>query len=90
MRGVLPEAVRQRPKSPLAGDQVTEHLRNNQAQGLDNFTPAPELGRYVDKAAIPQLAGERNTNRLWLNLRPLSLNYWLRQLSPGQLDESLP
>jgi hypothetical protein len=35
----------------------------------------------VDGAAIPPVTEERDIMKLWMNLRPHSLNYWLANRS---------
>ncbi len=49
MRGILPESILRRPKSPLAGEPLIEILRGRDAQWLTRFDPSPELARYVDR-----------------------------------------
>lgn len=79
MRDRLPDAVRQRPKTPLAGDPVFELLQRPDARWVDDFKPTPELGRYVDRGAIPPLAGANDVDESWINLRPLCLSLWLQR-----------
>lgn len=76
VRGRLPEAIRRRPKTPLAGDPLVAHLDAGAA--LDQFHEVPELARFVDRSAIPPLAG-LDQDDAWLHVRPLCLNYWLKQ-----------
>jgi asparagine synthase (glutamine-hydrolysing) len=78
MRGRLPETVRRRPKARLGGSPDLEHCRAGWGQRLDQFDPDPELTRFVARDAIPSVAGDDDTLRQWVNLRPLSLNYWFR------------
>jgi asparagine synthase (glutamine-hydrolysing) len=77
-RGVLPDAVRIRRKTPMAGEPLWEHLRGVApdwwAKHLD---PVPELARYVNLDALPRAPAD-NPYALWVNLRPVSLNYWLQ------------
>jgi asparagine synthase (glutamine-hydrolysing) len=82
MRGKLPEAVRLRPKTVLAGDPIWE-LRGSNSAGLRPMSPAPELDQYVDRETVRPDLG-RNRLELLVNLRPLSLNLWLRQLDAFQ------
>ena len=82
MRGVLPEPVRLRRKAPLAGDPVSELLRNRHAHWLHDFASAPQLTHYVDRTAVRPVSSEDDSNRLWLNLRPFSLNSWLQRVRP--------
>ena len=82
MRGVLPEAVRLRPKSPLGGWPEMEQLRQPDARWVDEFVPVPQLGRYVDRSRIPPVRAAVDPEDAWNNLRPLSLNLWLDALQP--------
>ena len=77
-RGLLPEVIRCRPKAPLAANPESVLVRQPGAEWLDTLEPASELAaHFVDFAAIPPVAGEHDVLRLWMNLRPRSLNYWL-------------
>jgi asparagine synthase (glutamine-hydrolysing) len=79
-RGTLPEPVRLRPKAPLAGDPLFEYLRFSPPQWwAEHFDPVPDLGEYVNISAVPRVAGNE-PNRLWVDLRPLSLNHWLKHV----------
>jgi asparagine synthase (glutamine-hydrolysing) len=78
-RGLLPEAVRLRPKSPLSSDPLIALLQQPEAAWVDRFDPVPELERYVVWKRIPAVFREKQSNTVWVNLRPLSLNYWLGQ-----------
>ncbi|HEY2645898.1 MAG TPA: asparagine synthase-related protein, partial [Candidatus Acidoferrales bacterium] len=81
-RGVLPDAVRLRRKSPLRADPLVAALGREEASWVDHFEPIPELERYVVRDRIPKSGGEIRSWDAWLNLRPLSLNFWLR----GRID----
>jgi asparagine synthase (glutamine-hydrolysing) len=86
MRGVLPEVTRTRPKAPLAGDPLLEYFRKLQAHWVDTFDAEPELHRFVDRQRIPQNAGGTDAGQLWTNLRPISLNFWLRSRSVSKYE----
>jgi asparagine synthase (glutamine-hydrolysing) len=86
MKGRLPEAVRCRPKAPLAGDPLRAHLRESGISELDTFEAVPELAQYVNRAAIPRMAGECGSSDPWLNVRPFCLNRWLKRAHPGVRD----
>jgi asparagine synthase (glutamine-hydrolysing) len=78
MRSILPEQVRHRPKAPLAGDPFFERLRHSEKRwGVDHFDPSPQLYEYVNKDKLPRGPGD-DSYQAWVNMRPLSLNYWLR------------
>ena len=82
MRSVLPEAVRRRPKTPLAESPDIELLSRPDARWIDDFVPARELARFVDRSRIPSVCGERDREARWRDLRPLSLSVWLQGLQP--------
>lgn len=81
MRSRLPEQVRRRAKAPLAGDPYFEHARNH---GLrvwqEHFNPVQMLANYVESDRIPRIAGN-DPYQLWVNLRPISFNYWLKRMN---------
>jgi asparagine synthase (glutamine-hydrolysing) len=87
MRGILPDSVCVRPKSPLAGDTLIESLRDQQSHWVDCFEPVPTLAKYVERATIPPLAGDDDSHRVWRNARPLSIHYWLASLKPASYLE---
>ncbi len=86
MRDVLPESVRRRPKSPLAGFPYVEALRQPDAQWVDWFVPEPELNKYVDRAAMGNVFREEDPYKAWINLRPLSLNNWLQSIESARCE----
>jgi asparagine synthase (glutamine-hydrolysing) len=77
MREKLPHALVVRPKVPLGGDPALRFVQNNGVEYLDGFAPTSKLRKYVNVNVCPKLAGEQKSDRLWANLRPFGLNYWL-------------
>jgi asparagine synthase (glutamine-hydrolysing) len=77
-RGILPDSVRLRRKSPLLADPLVALLQQPESAWVDFFEGIPELGRYVERGLIPKVIGERDAWTAWIHLRPLSLNSWLR------------
>jgi asparagine synthase (glutamine-hydrolysing) len=75
-RGVLPDSVRLRRKSPMAADPLTALLRRAESAWVDRFEAVPLLDRYVVRQLIPLVLGEKDSLTAWVNLRPLSLNCW--------------
>jgi hypothetical protein len=73
--------VRLRPKTWLAGDNQLELLQLPESQWIDNFEPTPRLTNYVDRARIPRLFRESDSDQVATNKRPLSLNFWLQHLN---------
>jgi asparagine synthase (glutamine-hydrolysing) len=83
-RGVLPDPVRLRRKSPLAEDPAIAALRRPESAWVDGFEPVSELAHYVVRKRIPAVYQERDSWTAWIHLRPLSLNFWLRGAGPGE------
>jgi asparagine synthase (glutamine-hydrolysing) len=81
MIGRLPEAVRSRPKSVLAGDPVIELLRREDSGWVDRFEATRILGKFVDRTEVPQVTSPGDPDRAWTDLRPLCLNMWLENLA---------
>ena len=77
-RGILPEVVRLRRKSPLLADPLIALLQRPESAWVDSFEGVPELSRFVDRRRIPKVFGEKDVWTAWIHLRPLSLNNWLR------------
>jgi asparagine synthase (glutamine-hydrolysing) len=77
-RGVLPEPVRLRRKSPVDADLTVALLEKPESAWVDRFEAVPELERYVHRNRIPVVYKEKRPGVAWVNLRPLSLNFWLR------------
>jgi len=73
LKGILPEAVRLRPKAPLAGFPYLERARCSERPELP---PVPALERYVDLSKLPKWP-VKNREELDYALRVLSLHYWL-------------
>ena len=85
-KGRLPDLIRRRPKTPLAGCPELALVRRPGSRWLDTFEPCEQLTSYVRREAIPAVTTETDPERLWMNLRPLSLNYWLQNLRADYLD----
>jgi asparagine synthase (glutamine-hydrolysing) len=81
MRGLLPETIRLRPKAPLAKDPLLEQVKSGGTKWLDNYKPMSRLMDYVNLDTVPKIDDQSNANALWTILRPLSLNYWLQNLT---------
>jgi asparagine synthase (glutamine-hydrolysing) len=77
-RGLLPDRVRFRAKSPLQADPVVALLKKPESAWVDRFQQASELERYVRRDQIPGVWKEGRPGVAWVNLRPLSLNFCLR------------
>lgn len=78
--GRLPESIRQRPKTPLAGDPLIEMLQRPETSWIDQARWDEEIGRYVNLPALPALSRETNAERAGVLIRPHCLNFWLQSL----------
>jgi asparagine synthase (glutamine-hydrolysing) len=78
MIGRLPESARVRPKTPLAGDPLTQKLRGPEAAWLDQVQWIEDVGRYVNRSAISPLRAEKSLEQARSDVRPLCLNFWLQ------------
>jgi hypothetical protein len=72
--GLLPEAVRRRPKTPLVGESFRI---GDVPWWADGFEPAPEFEQYVTLAGLP-LEAPKSYEEIWASLRLPSFNCWLR------------
>jgi asparagine synthase (glutamine-hydrolysing) len=81
LRGMLPEPVRTRPKTPLAGFPHHELLKQQHSRWVDEFAVSQETSAFVERAKIPSACAEADPQKSWTNLRPLSLELWLRNLN---------
>jgi asparagine synthase (glutamine-hydrolysing) len=78
-RGVLPDAVRLRKKSPLMRDPIVALLQKPDAAWVDTFEAVPELREYVQRDRIPRVYQVNDAGAAWSGLKPLSLNFWLQR-----------
>jgi asparagine synthase (glutamine-hydrolysing) len=82
MKGVLPEAVRNRPKTPLAAEPALGLARSEKFKQVDEFNPTAASLAFIDRKAVPSIAAETDSNKLWMNARPFILNQWLLHSLP--------
>lgn len=75
-RGDLPKEILSRRKAPLAGNP---DYRRAILDGPPAWTPVAELQQYIDVASIPR-GIPSDPDKLWVDLRPVSLNFWLQSL----------
>lgn len=80
-RGVLPDRVRLRRKSPMSRLPLNVVLQRPESAWVDRFQPVPELQRYVIRDRVPVVHKEWDSWKASVNLRPLSLNFWLKKNS---------
>jgi len=79
MIGVLPDAIRCRKKTPLAGDLGSARAAafGKPRSPLD-LTCVSGLDRYVDTVWYPDLpGGDRAGSDFWTDARAINLAFWL-------------
>jgi asparagine synthase (glutamine-hydrolysing) len=80
MMGCLPESVRRRPKTPLAGDPLAEWLKRSEPNWMMKTPWSEETNRYVTRSAIAPLNCAGETDELQAAVRPICLNFWLQSV----------
>ncbi len=76
MRGRLPEPIRLRPKTVLAGDPFLLRVRRATSR-LDDYAASSELLRFIDKGVTCTVPPREDTRDWWIDMRPFSLDQWL-------------
>jgi asparagine synthase (glutamine-hydrolysing) len=78
MRGMLPEEIRTRPKTPLLDDLVQRFIDRKEWQPLPLPEPPIELREFVDWERLATTLATATGSTLWVCLRAVSLAYWLK------------
>ncbi|RMH15063.1 MAG: hypothetical protein D6696_21685, partial [Acidobacteria bacterium] len=84
-RDLLPEAIRTRPKSPLAGNPHHRWTRSPSEAWTVQLREVPEIAAYVQpQAVLDTLRHDEAEGRIGrqhqIGRRPLNLAYWMRQM----------
>jgi asparagine synthase (glutamine-hydrolysing) len=78
MAGRLPESVRLRPKTPLAGDPLLAQLQLPGAEWVDHVDWSGEMDQFIDRSALAPLNGVKISKEADSLVRPICLNFWLQ------------
>src|SRR5207248_10024863 len=78
LRGMIPEAVRTRPKTPLQSDPLPAAFKRNGLGLTQPIRPQKRLHDFINTDAIPVLTPKAAAERLRVDLRVASLNCWLQ------------
>ena len=78
LQGALPEEIVRRPKATLPGNPVDIMLKQPEARWIDYFKTGPELSEYIVRDLIPEVTVPGAGSDRGVDLRPLSLHYWLQ------------
>jgi asparagine synthase (glutamine-hydrolysing) len=76
--GRLPERIRTRCKSPLAGDPLVAHIGQRHTPWIEQLAWTDEISAYVDKSVLTLLENETLPAKVDTDVRPLCLNFWLQ------------
>jgi asparagine synthase (glutamine-hydrolysing) len=76
--GRLPEKIRTRHKSPLAGDPLVAHFAQRHTPWMEQLVWTDEINSYVDKLAVALFNNEKASAKVDADVRPLCLNFWLQ------------
>jgi asparagine synthase (glutamine-hydrolysing) len=88
LRDRVPESVRTRKKTPLAGDALLQYARRPETNWISNVNWVKEMGAYVDTSKLERiihtetqnLKSEPKSNRIDPAMRPICLNFWLQSM----------
>jgi asparagine synthase (glutamine-hydrolysing) len=78
MRGILPEVIRGRPKTPLLGDFIKHFIESKKWSPMPLPEPTAELRKFVNWERLGTTLARAAGSTLWVGLRPVSLCYWLK------------
>ena len=76
--GRLPENVRTRPKTPMAGSPLLTHFRQTKTAWMDKMAWDAQMDSYVNRTALTTFRNETNSEQANSGVRPLCLNFWLQ------------
>ena len=85
MRGMLPEEIRTRAKTPLLKDPLVEQANRLRWRPLPLPAQHPILDEFVDWAKLETTLLRASGSQLWDDLRPISLNNWVKGVENGKL-----
>ncbi len=74
----IPERLRMRRKTPLAGDPVSAQLQKTGAERLNQIPWSEDSDRFMEHSALVPLVGEMSAQQIRTHLRPYCLNVWLQ------------
>lgn len=80
LRGMLPDAVRLRRKSPLAQEVIPILLRRGE-QWWQKVPPSPGIEEFVQWSRLPHATAAENSEAAWPYVCAAALNLWLRSVN---------
>ena len=84
----VPDSIRTRKKTPLAGDALQQHLRQPDTAWLNHVAWVNEIDAYVDTSELERVLrleakiynSESKSSRINAAVRPICLNFWLQSM----------
>ncbi len=76
MKGILPDTIRLRTKTPLAGDVLQAMVKRGERLWTKEFDSLPGVNRYVIRSPRQYLNSDDSAD-LWINVRLLCFYYWM-------------
>jgi asparagine synthase (glutamine-hydrolysing) len=83
MRGALPGAVLERPKTPVAEEVLTLHVRKGNWHPAEVRRLARISGEFVEWPEFSRHAQQQYGSSLWNYVPAIALNLWLNQIEKG-------
>lgn len=80
MIGVLPDSIRLRRKTPLAGDPLLLHVEKNGWRPALPNPSCPRLAQFVDLGLFAATSHPARCLSLWDEIRPFALDFWLKSV----------
>jgi asparagine synthase (glutamine-hydrolysing) len=80
VRGLLPEEIRLRPKTPLLGDPLTIFVESGRWTPTPLLEPSPQILTFANWGKVGACLANNPSANLWIDLRPVSVNYWLKTI----------
>jgi len=84
LRGLLPQEVLSRPKAPFQSDQMALQISSQAWTPSVPLAPTDEIRRFIKWEDFVGLLRTLPIRFPWMNLRPVSLLYWLRAIESNQ------
>jgi asparagine synthase (glutamine-hydrolysing) len=79
-KGFLPDQIRLRPKTPLAGDPLAEQIKRGAWSPPRLSQPSSDIVEFVDFEKLAGVLKSRPVSASWSEWRPLLLQYWLSSI----------
>lgn len=84
MRGRLPPAVLKRPKTYPVGRSACATIKQAATCMGDLLMKSPLLSEWVDIRKAREIVFLENPDEIYVNLRPVTLSYWLHNLTKAR------